>query len=410
MRLERYSVSGMTVLTTVITTIKSKLSSAFSKVRTWMNPAYLKGKAAAKVKNAVESLLDVKPRDKDDYYPVLWWMVSKKLAYAVLILTMAGCVYCISGVLPENMGGEGLKFYKYDSVPLKFISGRVGILAADGHKAYVGDVDQGFVTGTGSLYDAQGRLVYEGEFEDNAYNGDGIRYYINGMTQYKGDFLDNCFCGSGVFYREDGTMEYEGEFLEDKKHGKGILYDENEHPVYNGTFRQDEILYQELLGKSTQEASQIYTGDIRVFETDGDYCVAMPQIDAVYCAVGGNTLDDEWNIKGIYVLRQDINIGGVRYTDIAGITADYGKPVYEGNTAVSLTDALAVNEACGRQEVLNGRVNVEGARIFDDVTEVTDYDGGYLVYLYVFRIEEKTLTFFTMEKNSGFAMYYIEAE
>lgn len=400
----------MAIFNTVIMVVKSKVYSVFSKVRVWLSPSYLRNKGIAKLRSCVAQLFDVKPRSREDYYPVLGWLVGKKLAYAVLLLVAVGSACYISSMLPEYMG-EGYRTYKYNSAALKYTSGKVGILAADGRLAYVGEVEAGMAAGMGSLYDAQGNLVYEGEFEHSAYCGNGKRYYPNGILRYEGAFWENQFEGAGALYRENGTMEYEGDFSGDNKEGKGILYSSTENPVYTGTFQKGDIVYSELLGKSAVQAGAMYTGDTRVYGSGQSYCVAMPEIQALYCMdMDGNKLDEERSITDVYVLRPEICIQGTSYTNIGDITEAFGESAYEGNTAVSLKDAIAVNEACRERQILNGRVLVQGEAVFDDVYQVEEYDGSYLVYLYVFQIDDIVYTFYTTEKNNGFDMYSMEAD
>ena len=114
--------------------------------------------------------------------------------------------------------------FRYNSIPLKFQSGKVEILAADGHTAYIGEVSKGAASGQGDLYRADGSLLYSGAFSDSRYNGDGKLYYPNGVLQYEGAFVDNLFEGQGTQYRQSGVMEYAGQFLKGQWSGAGVLY------------------------------------------------------------------------------------------------------------------------------------------------------------------------------------------
>lgn len=404
----------MDLRTVIITTLKAKISPIIAKVKKWLSPSYLKNQAMVKVGEGLKKLFDIRPHDDQDYYSVLHWMVSKKLALAIVTITVLLCGCYFMAMLPKRNtadSGTTVKTYQYNAVPLKFTSGKVRILGKSGYQAYVGEVAKGSVTGAGSLYYKNGDVAYTGEFDHNQYNGTGQLYFANNVLRYKGDFLNNKFQGEGTLFRQDGTKEYEGNFSQDYKDGEGMLYDNSENLVYTGIFRKDSIVYQELMNKTTAEAAAMYTGKKNVYDSESVFCVSMPDIQAVYCGVSGEgTLADEWTIKGVYVLNSEMIIAGEQVSDIGQVAVRLGQPIYEGNTAVSLEDAIAINEASKDRQVLQGKVMMKTTPVLADVVQVEAYDNSYLAYLYMFKKEGYTYTFFCREKDAAFAFYLIEEE
>ena len=144
------------------TSIQAKLSPFLTKTKMWLTPSYLKNRVLQKIRKAFLDMMDIKPKDKNDYYVVGNWLIGKKLAYVlILIVFICGTAY-IGMSLPElNYKESSYPAYKYNAVALKFKSDKVCILGKSGYKAYVGDVDKGVVSGQGTLYNKAGNIVYE---------------------------------------------------------------------------------------------------------------------------------------------------------------------------------------------------------------------------------------------------------
>ncbi len=130
-----------------------------------------------KAKETVKKLLNFKPENQDDYYEIGGFLVSRKLAF---LLVLAVTVICgglaVSSLPPIEKEETGLyRVYSYRSLKLKLVSDKVKILGKSGYTAYTGDVDKGEVTGEGTLYAPDGHVVYAGTFDNNMYNGSGTR-------------------------------------------------------------------------------------------------------------------------------------------------------------------------------------------------------------------------------------------
>lgn len=363
-------------------------------------------------KEFLMDFIDMRPKDETDYCTFLGWMMSRKLAMTIVVVVIVLCACFLWSSKPAQLkSAHPYKTYAYNSLFLRFATGKARILGKSGYTAYIGDVDHGMVKGKGSLYDSQGNLVYEGEFDANAYNGEGKYYYKNTKLAYEGTFQDNLYSGEGKLYRESGALWYAGKFLKGQMTGEGELYNAAQEKIYAGTFQDNQILYQEMLGKSTEKASEIYLGEREIFTGDKVYSVYMKDIDAVYFGADrSNTLEEDFRISGMYVLKPDICLAGETFNKIPPLQEILGSPIYEGNTFLEAEDQIALNLCCdlSGQDVLYGKAGYQSSPIYDDVTEVRDFDKDYQAYIYVYEKEGIVYTFFCQDKNGGFDFYRME--
>lgn len=401
----------MNIFEIMVNTAKAKISPALVKVKMWMKPSYVKNKVLVKFRNAFMTLFDVRPKDETDYYTLGRWLFSKKLALALVLIISILCGYYIWLTVPKGSTNAGYPSYKYNSVVLKFISDKVQILGKSGYKAYVGDVKNGIVSGTGTLYDPAGDIVYTGEFDANEYNGTGRLYDAGQVLKYEGSFRNNLYDGEGKEYQSNGSLIYEGEYQLGYRNGNGQLYDSSENLVYTGTFSKNQIVYEEMLGKSTTEVASMYTGIRSVYEGDTDYVVRMNDIAALYCGEdGSDSLSEEWNVNKIYVLSNQIVLGDQQVTNVTELKKQLGNPIYEGNTNLTLSDVVALNAMAEEEgnDILFGKAQMETENRFEDVYEISDYEKDYMVYLYVFEKDGITYQFFCKDIGKDFAYYSLE--
>lgn len=402
----------MNIVEIMLTTIKAKLMPVLNKLKLLTNKSFIKNKLLVRIRNFFYKLFDVRPKSEEDYYSFLGWMISKRLAMAVVIIISVLCIGFLWGSKPNNLKSERpYKSYKYNSIPLKFTTGKVEILGRSRYTAYIGDVEKGIVKGKGSLYNPQGKLVYEGDFDANAYNGTGKLYYANSQIAYEGEFKDNLYDGTGKLYRENGTLKYEGDFHQGQMEGKGNLYNVSQEKVYEGTFQKNQIVYEELIGKDTSEVAQMYTGTREIYTGEDLYSVYMKDIAAIYFGNDrSNTLEEEFQVNGLYILNSSILIDGVQLNEIPQLQDVFGNPIYEGNTRLEKNDELALNKACELfgEGVLYGKADYKETSIYDDVTELSDFDKEYQVYIYVYEKDDIIYTFFCKDKNQSFDFYMME--
>ena len=198
----------------LLTTLKNSIISVWTKVRYWLTPSFWQSKVLTGLRNFLQKLFDVKPHDKNDYFTVRNWMISRRLGFAVVIVVGLISLYFLITVAGSlglgKAASDGVRVYRYTSIPLRFAEGNVKIKARSGYIAYEGNVKDGYAEGYGNLYSKDSNLIYSGEFGHGRYNGTGTLFYADGQTQYEGEFADNCFQGTGILYRLNGSKEYEG--------------------------------------------------------------------------------------------------------------------------------------------------------------------------------------------------------
>lgn len=392
--------------------MKARIVPIWTKVRLFTNPAYLKGEVLRRLIEYFRKMTDVRPKDKKDYYGFFGWLVSKRLAFLVVIAIGMFSAYYVTFVQPLSVfTDDGIKTYSYKSVPLRFTDGNVRILAKSKYLAYEGMVEKGAANGMGTLFRKDGSMVYEGQFAQNEFHGTGTSYYPKGQVQYKGTFQHNLYSGTGRLYRENGSLEYDGSFLEGQKDGEGTLYDSGNNKVFIGSFSKGNLLYTDFLGKSTAEAAQMYVGQKKVYTDDIYFVVDMPDIDAVYY---GNTteenLADEVMIEGVYVLKDTFDYGKESFSHVAEIGQIMGDAIYEGNAYVIMPEAVAIHTMNQTEHVLHGDVTGNWEAYLADAVTVNDYDKDYSVYIYTYVQEDMRYTFFCKDRSGQFEMYLIEKQ
>jgi antitoxin component YwqK of YwqJK toxin-antitoxin module len=293
-------------------------------------------------------LFDIRPRNEKDYYGMGRWLVSKRLAFAVVVAIGVASLYYILVFSPVAAVGKASKaslpVFTYNSLPLRFYDGAVRIKARDGHIAYEGAIKRGVVTGSGQLFDKGGNTLYDGEFKNNMYNGIGILFFPGGGIRYEGNFQNNLMNGEGKLYAESGSLLYEGEFLKDMKNGQGKLYNAAATQIYEGNFVLDRIQYEEFAGKDVSETANMYLGEEDIYMSDKEFVVFMKEIGAV-CSVASadEDIEGESKITGITVLDDEIGMGDKTFDSISELSSYFGDTDYAGYTWAMLPDAVAVN-------------------------------------------------------------------
>jgi hypothetical protein len=392
-----------------------KFNTVLSKLRLLLSIDWWRTQGFNKIRGFFQKLFDVKPRHKKDYYSVFRWLISKRLAFALIIVIGGLSIYYILVLSPlspmaTDRGAESIPIYKYNSIPLRLVSGDVRIRARRGYVAYIGTVERGQVKGHGQLFAEDGSLIYEGEFDRNMYNGFGRLYYPTGGLQYEGDFTDNLYHGDGREFRLAGSLEFTGEFLHNMRHGQGQLFNASGVQIFDGTFHWGQLLYSELLGKPTSEIAQMYTGMQNVYSFDTDFCVELLEIGAVYSIDGSqNNLEAEWMVKNIIVLSDTISVGNEVFDDINQISLFFGAPDYYGALWVNLAEAVAINLLNDRDIVFP--VAMDKTAVFDDVFEVSDFDMDYSLFIYSYRKDGLLYTFYCTSAGArDFFMYSITVD
>lgn len=401
------------LISSLAQSIITRISTFIKKIQRMFSRQIWEREILNKMRALLMSVMGIRPRNKKDYIPVLSWLVSRRLV--IMLVTVIGvlsCYYLVFVNPPSILGGDGIRTFDYNSIPLRFTDGTVRIRAKAGYIAYEGEVKKGFVSGNGSLYDEYGNLIYTGEFEKNKYNGQGTVYYEGGQPKYIGSFKDNLYDGTGILYRENGSQEYEGSFLRGMKEGEGILYNSGNNAVFTGNFSQDELLYSDLVGKSTEEINEIYTGTRSIYtDAAGDFAVLLEDISAVYSGTqDGTALDDSMMVDSIYVLKNTIRLGNTLCRDISDVITELGTPSYEGNSQLKFAETVAVNSLTRSEDTKLKSVQWQTQQEYSDVINVTQYDEEASAYLYSFSSDGLIYTFFCEDQRGMFDMYVIEKE
>ncbi|MCR4909348.1 MAG: hypothetical protein K5985_11015 [Lachnospiraceae bacterium] len=406
---------GGNLFTILTSTIKSKFASIVAKVRLWTSWSFVKTRIIGGIRDFFVKLMDVRPKNKNDYYTIFGWMVSKKLAYAIIVFVGVISLWYISvttQVFSKFAMNGGLRTYAYNNVLLRLAKNRVRIKGKSGYLAYEGEVDKGFVTGAGNLYSPSKVLLYSGAFLKNKYEGEGTQYYDDGTMHYTGTFHENLYEGTGKLYRQDGTEEYEGEFMQGLKEGQGVLYDQGNNKLYEGSFASDDIVYSELLGKGVDEIRAKYLGHQTLYESgdfgQGQMVVVLSDIDALYLSESDDSASDEGaKATAVYVLDDRFRSGSAVAKNVNELKSIFGEPFYEGNSNVILPEAVAINMLNSYKYVLNGSVTMDTDMVYSDDIVVNDFDRGYQVYIYSFKRGGLVYSFVGKDKDGYFEFYYI---
>lgn len=397
----------------LLTTLKNSIVSVWTKVRYWLTPSFWQSKVLTGLRNFLQKLFDVKPHDKNDYFTVRNWMISRRLGFAVVIVVGLISLYFLITVAGSlglgKAASDGVRVYRYTSIPLRFAEGNVKIKARSGYIAYEGNVKDGYAEGYGNLYSKDSNLIYSGEFGHGRYNGTGTLFYADGQTQYEGEFADNCFQGTGILYRLNGSKEYEGDFLNGCKEGQGSLFDSGDNIIFTGAFHCDGLVYNQFLGKKTSEIGSLYTGDSRVYSNDADTLVYMKDIQAMYQIDQRETsVEDEPVVSRIYVLDSELVYGQTAISSLDDLTKAMGEPEFQGNTYITLPEAVAVELINQQEEPLEIDAQLETSALYDEVQTVESYQSMLEIYLYVYQTEDLIYTFFCENRDTPFFMYMVE--
>ena len=406
---------GQNLFSVLFSSIKSKFASLVSKLRLLLSWDFVRTRIIGRIRDFFVKLFDVRPKNKDDYYTVFRWMISKRLAYLIIIVVGVLSIWYITSSLKLFSGSSGgIPTYSYNSFMLRLADDKVRIKAKSGYIAYEGQVSKGYVTGEGKLFSRDGVVLYSGTFEKNRYEGEGTLSYESGAVRYKGNFHANLYEGQGTLFRPNGTREYEGTFFEGMKEGEGKLFDSGGNPVYEGTFASDEIIYGELLGKSPKEIREKYLGKQKLYEENedlgSDAVIHLSDINALYLAKGdGAATDDEMKAVNVIVLSNVFRSGRLEARGIEVVKQILGEPVYEGYSSVILPEAVAINILNDRQNTLKGRIDMDTTMVYSDDVVVNSFDQQYTVYIYTFRRGDLNYSFVCNEKGGNFAFYEIQS-
>lgn len=404
---------GNNIFSALLNSIKARFTPFITRIRMFFTWSFLQARIVSRIRIFFQSIFNVKPRHKKDYYTFGRWMVSKRLCFAIVIVSgTLALIYIYFAHINQYIQTQdhSIKTYSYNSVLLKFAKGTVRIKGKSGYLAYEGDVKSGACEGPGKLFNPQGTMVYDGNFLNSKYEELGRRYYDDGTLWYNGNFHENLFSGEGKLYRKNASLEYTGEFLMNMKEGEGTLYDDSHNTLFSGRFTHDEIMYSDLLGKTASEMAEAYRGKMTMYGTSEERVRYMPDIDALTVEYGDpESVDAEYSVDMVYVLKDEFRVGNGIINSVTGLTQVLGTPTYEGTGRAILGELLAINKLNEKSDavVLNGPAEIELNKVYTEYEEVESYQQDYEVYLHSYLRDGLIYTFVGEQGSDNFAFYYI---
>ncbi|MDO4531656.1 MAG: hypothetical protein Q4C06_06705, partial [Bacillota bacterium] len=129
-----------------------------------------------------------------------------------------------------------------------------------------------------------------------------------------------------------------------------------------------------------------------------------------YGLQGEENLADQVMVEGVYVLNDTYPHGNEELDHVAEIAQVMGKVVYEGNSYLTMPEAVAVHNMNQTEKVLHGDVEGNWDQFLSDATTVNGYDKSYNVYIYTYVMDDLRYTFFCKDRSGEFDMYLIEKE
>ena len=399
------------LISVILNSIKARVTPILTRFRMWMRPDYIRTRFIAGIRNFFVRLFDIRPRNKKDYYPIFSWLVSKRLAFALVIVAGALSIlylFTVRASFGFASDGENIKTYRYNSFSLRMAKGLVRIKGKSGYLAYEGNVSKGYTKGQGRLFSPDGTMLYQGNFEKSKFEKTGTLFYRDGTMHYQGNFHENIFEGKGPLYRENGSKEYEGDFVVGKKEGEGTLYDNASSAVYTGNFANDELVYSDLLGMKATDVAKAYTGKRDVYQTDDEQVVVMSDIGAIYLGqMEPDTIDGEVSVQEVVVMKNTFTSANMVCRTIDDVKKALGNITYEGESQATFPEAVAINKILETRDILHGEVAMTAEKSHEDLTQVSGYDTDYDIYIYTFQKEGLVYTFVSGDRSGQFLYYAI---
>lgn len=365
-----------------------------------------------KLQQACSTFLDVRPRGKDDYFAAGRWLISRRLAYAALLLAGIWGIWYLLGSLPappDASGGEkALPAYRHSSHALKNFTGEARVLARGGYTAYIGALSGGLAEGNGVLYGQDGGVVYEGAFSANRYEGQGRLYFSGGELQYEGGFSRNLFDGSGTLYAAGGTLAYQGDFQSGLRHGAGDLYGASGRKLFTGRFYQDSIVFSDFLDRPATVLGEAFLEPAHTYRAGETACAAYPALGALCETASSETaLESGPAVRRIFLWGQNLPFGTLEAAELDRIL---GAPVYAGDSLVSFAELAAICELQSRDAGAFPTVSApEFEKPFDEVSVLGSFTPSETVYLRAYQAGGLLYTFYFPSRYEPCGFSAIEA-
>ena len=139
-----------------------------------------------------------------------------------------------------------------------------------------------------------------------------------------------------------------------------------------------------------------------------DSVMYLKDINCMYLAQSdGSAADDSSKATQVVVLKDVFRSGTTEASDIQSLKAMLGDPIYEGNSAVILPEAIAINIMNDNRRTINGKVEMDVTEVYSDDIIVNSFDSDYPVYVYSFERGGLVYSFVCRERGGKFAFYEI---
>ncbi len=123
------------LLSVLLQTVKSRWASVTSRIKLFTSWNFIRTRIIAKIRDFFYSMLDMKPRNKNDYYTIAGWMISRRLVRAVVVVIGVVSLYYIASetkIFSKFADNGGVKTYKYNSIRLRTVEDQVRITGKSG--------------------------------------------------------------------------------------------------------------------------------------------------------------------------------------------------------------------------------------------------------------------------------------
>ncbi len=135
----------------------------------------------------------------------------------------------------------------------------------------------------------------------------------------------------------------------------------------------------------------------------------MQDINVIYNGINEeNKLDEEYNVESVFVLESTFPAQKTSLSDITQIKAYMGKPVYEGNTNLTVMECITVNQLIEKGDLDFERIEIESDSPFSDMVDIIDYDKTKEIYIYTFENNGLLYTFYCKNRDGKFAFWKCE--
>ena len=76
---------GDNLFKVLITSAKAKVTPLVTKIKLWTSWNFIRTRLITRIRDFFTSLFNVRPRHKKDYYEMFGWLVSRRLAIALMV-------------------------------------------------------------------------------------------------------------------------------------------------------------------------------------------------------------------------------------------------------------------------------------------------------------------------------------